>query len=153
MERIIPRYEHEPEMTEAQMDAILEEKHMAMQVEIDREIEAEMKPVLSEAAEKSMTEHHLYVLTNSLSFITQRLSMTRDSIADLNKELQATVERAAQERADAYERADKDYVVSMARARQGHLAASRQFESEMADLVANKDALTLAYEALRASGR
>lgn len=94
----------------------------------------------------------MQTLSNQLSTLNGRIGSRQQAIAEMNADLRNALDRAAQTRVEAIEMAEAVYAKAVSQARNGHLASMRQAERELESLVATRNALTLACEALERVG-
>ncbi len=155
-----------PDMTEEEMEESVRQQREdeEMQDKLEREMAATPKvPRFDEVVlgyppkepppePMSLTERSMQTLYRQLENLNQRIAACNDRMREVGQEMASAIAKAEQQRVDMMAIADSNYARAVNAARQAHLADTRTYQSELAGLSANRDALTLAYEALQRHG-
>ena len=161
----MPDEQFDPYDTREPYDAGEPDDAIDLQAELEEEMEAELvvtpkvprfdEVVLGDPPQQepmSLTERSMQTLSRQLENLNQRIAACNDRMRQVGEEMVSAIARAEQQRVDMMATIESNYARAANAARQAHLADTRTYQSELAGLSANRDALTLAYEALQRHG-
>lgn len=140
MARMVPKYAETEQGAEEALTAT------------EELLEKELASVVAERVKEALPPKEAVqaITTDQLAQLSQQIINLQDEQTVLDASLRKTLERLEQQRVDGLGTVERDYADGCDKARQGHLAARREIQRQLGDLVAERHALLLAYEALRA---